>query len=129
MLSRVRLFVTPWTVAHQAPPSMGILQARILEWVAMPSSRGSSPPRDRTHISGVSGIHSDSLAPEPSERTLIKQGAFNILRPLSVSEQASSEPQTIKITTAQGYKTSKLLEIQAEEAQGFLPLLLSSFLS
>ena len=28
---------------------MGILQARILEWVAMPSSRGSSQPRDRTH--------------------------------------------------------------------------------
>ena len=26
--------VTPWTVAHQAPLSMGILQARILEWVA-----------------------------------------------------------------------------------------------
>ena len=26
----------------------GILQARILEWVAMPSSRGSSQPRDRT---------------------------------------------------------------------------------
>ena len=37
----VRLFATPWTVAHQAPLSMGILQARILEWVAMPSSRGS----------------------------------------------------------------------------------------
>ena len=29
--SRVRLFTTPWTVAHQAPLSMGILQARILE--------------------------------------------------------------------------------------------------
>ena len=29
----------------------GILQARILEWIAMPSSRGSSPPRDRTHVS------------------------------------------------------------------------------
>ena len=29
----------------------GSLQARILEWVAVPSSRGSSPPRDRTHIS------------------------------------------------------------------------------
>ena len=37
--SRVQLFVTPWTVARQAPLSMGILQARILEWVAMPSSR------------------------------------------------------------------------------------------
>ena len=34
----------------------GILQARILEWVAMPSSRGSSQPRDRTHISYISCI-------------------------------------------------------------------------
>ena len=31
--------VTPWTVARQAPVSMGILQARILEWVVMPFSR------------------------------------------------------------------------------------------
>ena len=30
--------MTPWTVAHQAPLSMAILQARILEWVAIPSS-------------------------------------------------------------------------------------------
>ena len=37
--SHVQLFVTPWTVARQAPLSMGILQAGILEWVAMPSSR------------------------------------------------------------------------------------------
>ena len=37
-----RLFVTPWTVARQAPLSVGILQARILEWVAMPSSKRSS---------------------------------------------------------------------------------------
>ena len=29
----------------------GISQARILEWVAMPSSRESSQPRDRTHVS------------------------------------------------------------------------------
>ena len=36
------IFATPWTVARQAPLSMGILQARTLEWVAMPSSRGSS---------------------------------------------------------------------------------------
>ena len=42
--SHVQLFVTLWTMACQAPLSMGILQARILEWVAMPSSRGSSQP-------------------------------------------------------------------------------------
>ena len=31
--------MTPWTVAHQAPLSMAILQARILEWVAISFSR------------------------------------------------------------------------------------------
>ena len=34
----------------------GILQARILEWVAMPSSRGSSPPRDQTCLSPAGGF-------------------------------------------------------------------------
>ena len=40
-----------------SPPGFtvyGILQARIMEWVAMPSSRGSSQPRDWTHVSYVS---------------------------------------------------------------------------
>ena len=47
-LSRVQLFATPWTVAYQAPVLHGILQARILEWVAISFSRGSSKPRDQT---------------------------------------------------------------------------------
>ena len=34
---------------------MGILQAKILEWVAMPSSRGSSQPRDQTQVSHIAG--------------------------------------------------------------------------
>ena len=34
----------------------GILQARILEWVVMPFSRGSSRHRDQTHIAYVSCI-------------------------------------------------------------------------
>ena len=34
-LSRVQLFVTLWTAVCQAPLSMGILQVRILEWVAI----------------------------------------------------------------------------------------------
>ena len=34
----------------------GILQVRILEWVARPSFRGSSRPRDRTCVSSVSYI-------------------------------------------------------------------------
>ena len=31
----------------------GILQARILEWVALSSSKGSSQPRDQTHVSCI----------------------------------------------------------------------------
>ena len=44
-LSCVPLFAAPWTVAH------GISQARILEWVAISFSRGSSWPRDQTCVS------------------------------------------------------------------------------
>ena len=33
----------------------GILQARILEWVAVPFSRGPSKPRDRTQVSRIVG--------------------------------------------------------------------------
>ena len=50
LLNHVWLFKTPWTEACQYPLSMGILQARILEWVAMPSSSGSSQPRDQTYV-------------------------------------------------------------------------------
>ena len=41
-LSLVRLCVALCTVAHQIPLSLGILHARILEWVAMLSAKGSS---------------------------------------------------------------------------------------
>ena len=33
----------------------GILQARILEWVALPVSRGSFQPRDQTQVSHIAG--------------------------------------------------------------------------
>ena len=47
LFSHVWLFATTWTVAGQAPLSM----ARIMEWVAISSSRGSSQPRNQTPVS------------------------------------------------------------------------------
>ena len=47
LLSHVRLFVTPWTIARGSSVH-GISQARILEWVAISFSRRSSWPRDQT---------------------------------------------------------------------------------
>ena len=36
-LSRVRLFATPWTVAHQAPPSMGFSRQEYWSGLPFPS--------------------------------------------------------------------------------------------
>ena len=60
LLSCVQLFATPWTVACQASQAMGILQARILEWVVMPSSRRIPGIKPRSPTLQV-----DSLPPEP----------------------------------------------------------------
>ena len=54
-LSRVRLFETPRTLAHQSPRSVGFFQAWTLEWVAISFSRGSSWPRDWTQVSRIAG--------------------------------------------------------------------------
>ena len=55
LLIPVPCFETSLTVACQASLFMGILQARLLEWVAMPSSRGSFQPRDQTQASCIAG--------------------------------------------------------------------------
>ena len=68
-------FVTPWTVAHRGGSSSvhGILQARILEWVAIPFSRGSSQPRIKP---GSPALQADSLPSEPPEILSKRQKDF-----------------------------------------------------
>ena len=49
----VQLCPTLWDpidCSHQALPALGILQTRILEWVVLPSSRGSFQPRDQSQV-------------------------------------------------------------------------------
>ena len=55
LLSHVQLCVTTWIVALQVSLTMRILQAKILEWVAMAFSRGSSQFRDRIQVSRIAG--------------------------------------------------------------------------
>ena len=49
-------FVTPQDCSPPGSSVHGIFQARILEWVPVSYSRGSSQPRDQTHVSWVSHI-------------------------------------------------------------------------
>ena len=58
-LTRVWLFATPWTIAHQAPLSMEFSMEEYWSGLPFPSplqSRGSSRSRDWTHIPWVSCI-------------------------------------------------------------------------
>jgi len=65
LLSDVLLFVTPWTLARQALPSMGILQARILEWAAIHCSRG--PSQSNPGLLHLLHWQADSLPLAPPE--------------------------------------------------------------
>ena len=82
MLSHVQLFAIPWTVAHQAPLSMGILQVRILEWVAIPFTRGFPEP-------GIGprspALQADSLPSEPPGDFLVKASSQLSFCPRSCS--------------------------------------------
>ena len=57
----------------------GILQARILKWVAMPSSRGSSQPRDQTHVSCISCTSDRFFTTEPRGKPQENLGSLNII--------------------------------------------------
>ena len=60
-LSHVQIFCDPLGCSPPGSSVHGILQARILEWAATPSSRGSSSPKDQTHKSYMSCIGRPAL--------------------------------------------------------------------
>ena len=74
----VQHFATLWTASLQAPLSMGILQARILEWVAMPSSRGSSQPGVETRSPTVQEDSLSSQTPGKPKNTGV--GSLSLLQ-------------------------------------------------
>ena len=51
MLSHVQLFVMQWSLSGSSV--LGILQARIFEWIAIASPRKTFKPRDKTHLSCI----------------------------------------------------------------------------
>ena len=77
-----------------------ILQARVLEWVAMPSSRGYFPPREQTFISCVS---CSSIAPNP------------------VESREAPPNSTVPLTSQRHPRSSMRSPAHVEGTQGFLP--------
>ena len=91
MLSRfshVWLFVTPWTIASPGSSVLGILQARIMEWIAMLFSRGSSWPRYQTCVSSSSctagRFFTTELLGKPPKYNRVSTKKFQVSWPWSV---------------------------------------------
>ena len=71
LLSHVRLFATPWTVAHQAPPSMEF--SRQEYWSGLPfPSPGDLP--DPGIEPGSPTLQADALPSEPPGKPLMLKG-------------------------------------------------------
>ena len=103
-LSRVRLFATPWTVAYQAPPSMGF--SRQEYWSGLPfPSPGDLPDPGIEPWSPA--FQADTLTSEPPGETLVEyksQRNFQGCRGLAPQYQwwplvkASVPPRKMDIT-------------------------------
>ena len=76
----------------------GILQARILEWVAFPFSRGSSQPRDQTQVSCVTGRFFTSWATREAQVHVLY--IFMCCPMLSCSVMSNSlQPHRLQLTS------------------------------
>ena len=73
-LSRVRLFATPWTVAHQAPPSMGFSRQECWSGLPFPSPGDLPDPGIKP---GSPTLQADTLPSEPPGKPAMWETWFN----------------------------------------------------
>ena len=75
-LSRVRLFATSWTVAYQAPPSVGFSRQEYWSGLPFPSpgdlSNPGIKPRDQTQVSRIASRRFTILATREDSKDIIK---------------------------------------------------------
>ena len=81
VLSCVQLFATPWTIISQAPLPMRFSQARIFEWVAMPSSRDLSDTGIKLASPAFPALAHGFFTTSTTLGSLFRQFAFNLLFP------------------------------------------------
>ena len=72
-LSRVRLFATPWTVAYQAPPSMGFSRQECWSGLPFPSP-GDLP--DPGIEPGSPALQADALPSEPPGKPIFMEAYY-----------------------------------------------------
>ena len=72
------------------PPGLytihGILQARMLEWIAIPFSRGSSQPRDGAQVSHIAGTFFPEIAGKPKNTGV---GSLSLLQGIFQTQESN----------------------------------------
>ena len=93
LLSHVQLSATPRTVSPPGSFVQRNLQIGIPEWVAIPFSRGSSRPRDRTWVSCIAGGFSLPLSCQGSPKSNVSFGYLMCILLLSLRKFSSIPTQ------------------------------------
>ena len=82
-LSRVRLFATPWTIAHQAPPSMGFSRQEYWSGLPFPSPGDLPNPGVKP---GSPALQTDALPSEPPVKfSSVTQSCPTLCDPMNCS--------------------------------------------
>ena len=105
----------------------GILQAKILEWVAMPSSRGSSPPRDRTVSLLSHALAGSFFTSNTTWEALLFLFLFSRCPPFSSCPDLSQYQDLFQWVSTSN-QVAKVLELQLQH-QSFQWIFRSDFLS
>ena len=74
-LSRVRLLATPWTVAYQAPPTMGF--SRQEHWSGLPFPSPGHLPNSGIELGSPASLQEDSLPAELHGKPVAKEVTFS----------------------------------------------------
>ena len=98
----------------------GILQARILEWVAFPFSRRSSQPRDRTQVSHIAGGFFTSWATRESQERPSLFSLYNTLCSSSLKHNKNLHFYKFKFSI---FKAFDILKIMLYWARLFIKFL------
>ena len=87
----------------------GILQARILEWVAVPFSRGSSQPRDRTQVSHIAGGYFTNWATREAQIQYSVQFSHSVVSD-STTPWTAARQASLSITNSRSLPKLKSIE-------------------
>ena len=111
----------PMDYSMQGSSVHGFLQARILEWVAMTSSRVSYWPRDRTHVSSVSCIGRQVLT---TSTTWEADNAVSYIGKATVIPTNTSKNATGCIRIIRQAKETKSISLERNKDVNFINIMI-----